>query len=248
MKFRIAFLFTAFIISLSLFVKASQVNQLSSAQFNQIIKEKDGILLDVRTEREFNSGHLENSGQLNFYAPDFAQSLLQLPKDKPIYLYCNTGRRSNIAAQFLVRNGYTQVYNLQRGIVEWLHAELPVVASPNAPVDVQDRFNPEEFRELLSTDQLVFIDFYAPWCGPCMQMMPMIDDLIRRYEGKIQIVKVNADASRQLMRELRLTAIPYLALFQNGEIIFEHRGMIEEKELTSVLDKHYNNWRNKNAK
>ncbi len=227
-------------------IYASEVRQLSSAQFNKIIAGSNGILLDVRTEREFQSGHIENSDQLNFYARDFAEHLLLLPKDKPIYLYCNTGRRSNIAANFLIRNGYTQVYNLQRGIVEWLQADLPVVTSPGAPINIQDRFEPREFKELISSDQLVFVDFYAPWCGPCMQMMPMIDDLKARYEGKIQIVKVNADASRQLMRELRLTAIPYLALFRNGEIVFEHRGLIEEQKLTSVLDLHYNKWRNKN--
>ncbi len=248
MKFGIAFLITALIATHALPADASQVHQLSASQFNNIIKEKDGILLDVRTEREFNSGHLENSGQLNFYAPDFAQSLLKLPKDKPIYLYCNTGSRSNIAAQYLIRNGYTQVYNLQRGIMEWHYAELPVVVSPNASADAQDGYDLAEFRQLVSTDQLVLIDFYAPWCGPCMQMMPMIDDLTSRYEGRVQIVKINADASRQLMRDLRLTAIPFLALFQNGEVLFQHRGVIEEEKLTSVLDMHYNNWRNKNSK
>ena len=227
-------------------LEASQVNQVSSTEFKQLISDKDGILIDVRTEREYESGHIGNSGQLNFYARDFAQHLLLLPKNKPIYLYCNTGRRSNIAANYLVRNGYTQVYNLQRGIVEWLQSDLPVVVSPSAEIDTQDGFDPVEFRELISTDQLVFIDFYAPWCGPCMQMMPMINDMKARYEGRIQVVKVNADASRQLMRELRLTAIPYLALFQNGEVIFEHRGLIEEQKLISILDMHYNERRNKN--
>lgn len=238
------FLLLTAIVLQSIFVHGSEVKQLSSVQFKQIIAKNDGILLDVRTEQEFKSGHIENSGQLNFYARDFAQHLLLLPKDKPIYLYCNTGRRSNIAANFLIRNGYTQVYNLQRGIVEWLHLGLPVTVSPMAQTDTRDRFNPQEFRELISTDQLVFVDFYAPWCGPCMQMMPMINDLKERYEGKIQIVKINADASRQLMSELRLTTIPYLALFQNGRLLFDHRGLIEEHELSNKLDLHYDRWRN----
>ncbi|MBW6480260.1 MAG: redoxin domain-containing protein [Bacteroidales bacterium] len=218
--------------------------QVGSEEFYQLISEGEGVLLDVRTEREFQNGHIENSGQLNFYARDFRQSLLLLPKDQPVYLYCNTGWRSNIAASYLIRNGYTKVYNLEHGIMEWEQADFPVTIDPDAQPETDDQFLTSEFNALIHQDELVFIDFYAPWCGPCRQMMPMIDSLTIEYKGRVNIVKINADASKRLMRDIQLVSVPYLVLYQNGKILFEHKGMIEEQELVAILESHYNSWKN----
>jgi len=217
--------------------------QLNSAEFLQLISGHNGVLLDVRTEREFQNGHIENAGQLNFYARDFRQRLLLLPKDQPVFLYCNTGWRSNIAAAFLIRNGYNRVYNLEHGIMEWEQADLPVVMAPNAQPDTDDRFTPVEFAALIQSGSLVFVDFYAPWCAPCRQMMPMIDSLKLEYKDRIDVVKINADASKSLMREMKMVSVPYLVLYHNGEILFEHKGIIEREELVSKLEWHYNQWK-----
>jgi thioredoxin 1 len=214
--------------------------QVGSEEFHQLIAEGGGVLLDVRTEQEFQNGHIGNAGQLNFYARDFRQRLLLLPKDQPVYLYCNTGWRSNIAAAFLIRNGYNRVYNLEQGIMEWDQADLPVVIDPNAQPDTDDLFTPGEFAELVQSESLVFVDFYAPWCGPCRQMMPMIDSLKVEFQDRIKVVKINADASKSLMRSKRMVSVPYLVLYHNGVIIFEHQGLIGSEELIGHLEKHYN--------
>lgn len=236
--------FLSLYLSLICFTVQSQNNgtiQLSSKEFNQLILNNEGVLLDVRTEREFQNGHIENAGQLNFYARDFRRSLLLLPKDQPIYLYCNTGWRSDIAASFLIRNGYTKVYNLEHGIMEWEQADLPVSLDPNARPDTDDRFTTSEFIELIQSESFVFIDFYAPWCGPCRQMMPMIDSLKTEYKGQMEVVKINADASKRLMRELQMVSVPYLVLYHQGKILFEHKGMIGRQELVIELESHVNN-------
>ncbi|TVQ84490.1 MAG: hypothetical protein EA393_14430 [Bacteroidetes bacterium] len=241
------FLFLSLFLILYSYTAPSQNNaaiQVNSQEFNQLISESEGVLLDVRTEREFKNGHIEDAGQLNFYSRSFRRSLLLLPKDQPIYLYCNTGWRSDIAASFLIRNGYSRVYNLEHGIMEWEQADLPVTVDPDAQPETEDRFDVAEFNELVKREQLVFIDFYAPWCGPCRQMMPMIDKLSSKYEGKIEIVKINADASKRLMRDLEMITVPYLVLYRNGEILFEHKGLIEEQELTAILESHFNDWKN----
>jgi thioredoxin 1 len=210
--------------------------QVSSREFEKLVRTKPGVLLDVRTQREFQNGHIENAGQLNYYALDFRKRLLLLPKDQPIYLYCNTGYRSNRAASFLIRNAYTNVYNLQHGIMEWELADLPVIIDPDAQPDMDDKFEPAEFAQLLASEPIVFVDFYAPWCAPCRKMMPMIDSLKVEYHERLPIVKVNADASKRLMREMKLVTVPYLAIYCNGELVFEHRGEIRREELVEVLE------------
>lgn len=216
--------------------KNSDVIQLGSKEFNKLVRTKPGVLLDVRTQREFQNGHIENSGQLNYYALDFRNKLLLLPKDQPIYLYCNTGYRSDRAASYLIRNGYTMVYNLQHGLMEWELADLPVITDPNVQPDMDGKFEPDEFSQFLASNPIVFVDFYAPWCGPCRNMMPMIDSLRVEYHDRLPIIKVNADASKQLMREMKLVTVPYLALYRNGKLFFEHRGEILREELVEVLE------------
>jgi thioredoxin len=207
----------------------------NSLQFEKLVSAGKGILLDVRTENEFKNGHIANAGQLNFYASDFRSRLLLLPKDQPIYIYCLTGSRSRSAAQLLVQNGYANVYNLQRGIMEWNQQSLPVVSDPKARPDLDNNMEPDQFAKLMQSDELVFIDFYAPWCSPCLKMMPMIDKMKVDYQNKINIVKVNVDASKNLVKELRLSSVPYLALYYKGEIIYSKNGAVTQEELTSVF-------------
>jgi len=207
----------------------------NSLQFEKLVSAGKGILLDVRTENEFKNGHIANAGQLNFYASDFRSRLLLLPKDQPIYIYCLTGSRSRSAAQLLVQNGYTNVYNLQRGIMEWNQQSLPVVSDPKARADMDNNMEPDQFAKLMQSDELVFIDFYAPWCSPCIKMMPMIDKMKVEYQNKINIVKVNVDASKNLVKELKLSSVPYLALYHKGEIIYSKNGAVTQEELTAVF-------------
>lgn len=103
------------------------IKNVNSAEFKSLLAKNDGILLDVRTIFEFDNGHLKDADQLNYYSFNFKQSLLLLPKNKPIYIYCKTGYRSNKAAQILIENGYTKIYNLQNGIEEWKGENYPVV-------------------------------------------------------------------------------------------------------------------------
>ena len=214
--------------------QSGNFKQLSSSEFKKLLDEK-GTLLDVRTRGEFANGHIPRAGQLNYYSLDFRQKLLLTPKDEPVYLYCNTGYRSRKAAEILAENGYTNVYNLQHGIMEWELINLPVVTEPDARPDQENKMEPDEFAALLESESLVFIDFYAPWCGPCRQMMPMIDSLTVEYREKIKIVKINADASKKLIREQQLIGVPYLVLYKDGEKVFSHTGLIEREELTRVF-------------
>ncbi|MDF1517041.1 MAG: rhodanese-like domain-containing protein [Lutibacter sp.] len=103
------------------FVNAQQqtIKIVNPSEFDKLITKKEGILLDVRTLYEFESGHIKGAEQLNYYSFSFKENLLLLPKDKPIYLYCRTGYRSGKTAEILKANGYKNVYNLQYGLKDW---------------------------------------------------------------------------------------------------------------------------------
>ncbi|MBK5208903.1 MAG: rhodanese-like domain-containing protein [Flavobacteriaceae bacterium] len=113
------------------FVNAQQatIKNVNSAEFKKLIATHNGVLLDVRTLYEFENEHIEGASQLNYYAFSFKDNLLLLPKDKPIYVYCKTGYRSNKASEILIENGYKNVYNLQYGIKDWESKKYPTVSN-----------------------------------------------------------------------------------------------------------------------
>lgn len=226
-----------FLITLSeIYGQYAPVVQAGSAQFNKLTSQNNGILLDVRTKSEFKNGHLPEAGNLNYYALDFRKKLILLPRNQPIYLYCNTGYRSEKAAEILIENGYTDVYNLQHGIMEWELLNLPVVVEPDARPDTDNKMTSEQYHAILSSGTPVFFDFYAPWCGPCRKMMPMIDSLMVEYHPLIQMHKINVDASKKLVKELKLVGVPYLVLLDDGKVLFSKNGSASRSELTSKFD------------
>ncbi|MBE0523502.1 MAG: rhodanese-like domain-containing protein [Methanosarcinales archaeon] len=82
------------------------------------------FILDVRTQEEYDAGHIANS--LLIPHTDISDRLDEVPEDMPILVYCRSGRRSAIASQALIDNGYSEVYNMQGGFNEWENAGYPV--------------------------------------------------------------------------------------------------------------------------
>ena len=79
----------------------------------------EGVLLDVRTDREFSMGHIKGANQIDFYRSDFQEELSKLDPKVPVYVYCRSGNRSGQAAQIMRQMGFTTVYNLRGGMGAW---------------------------------------------------------------------------------------------------------------------------------
>ncbi len=93
------------------------ISLISPADLNSV--NKDIILIDVRTPQEFASGHLENAVNMNYFDGDFYAQLKTLDKNKPVYLYCKSGRRSANAAEKLEDMGFVKIYDLEGGTSNW---------------------------------------------------------------------------------------------------------------------------------
>ncbi len=77
------------------------------------------VLLDVRTAKEFEQGHIENAKNIDVLQKDFAQKVARLDKNTPVFVYCRSGHRSMNAAEILKKQGFTKVYNLAGGYMAW---------------------------------------------------------------------------------------------------------------------------------
>ncbi len=101
---------------------------LSASEFKDLAEQKDVLILDVRTPQEFQQSRLENA--VNIPVQELENRLdevKKLSKGKKILVYCKTGRRSKIASEILVRNGFKNVFNLQNGIVDWINKGFKVI-------------------------------------------------------------------------------------------------------------------------
>lgn len=87
----------------------------------------DLVVLDVRTLEEFAEGHLEDAVMLDFYDPEFAAQIAELDPDAPYLLYCRSGNRSGQTIELMEQLGFTDVANLDGGILAWADAGQPVV-------------------------------------------------------------------------------------------------------------------------
>ena len=99
--------------------ESREINEISDAQFTEI-QDTDYILVDVRTAEEYESGHIQDAVNFDFYSESFQNDILNLDKSSSIILYCRTQNRSTKTANYLKENGYKQITVLVGGITSWV--------------------------------------------------------------------------------------------------------------------------------
>jgi thioredoxin 1 len=86
------------------------------------------------------------------------------------------------------------------------------------------------------SDVPVLVDFWAPWCGPCKMMAPIIEEVAKDYAGKAKICKLNTDEARDSAMEFGISAIPTLILFKAGQVQKKWVGLTSKKDLAAAID------------
>ena len=99
-----------------------------------------------------------------------------------------------------------------------------------------EHWNAAGFAEASTGGQLVVVDFWADWCGPCRMLGPTVEELAERYDGKARVGKVNVDADPELARHFGIMSIPTVVFLKNGREFDRKVGLMPANAFTAVLD------------
>ena len=96
-------------------------------------------------------------------------------------------------------------------------------------------------QEVLKSDIPVLVDFWAPWCGPCRMVSPLVDELAEELTGKLKVVKVNTDENQEIAVKYGIRSIPTLGIFKDGNIVDGVIGAVPKQIIKDKLLPHLNN-------
>jgi thioredoxin 1 len=208
-------------------------SSLSPVAFSEKLKASpQAVVLDVRTPGEFQKGHLAGAINYDWNGKDFGRQIAGLDKEKPVFVYCLGGGRSESAAQKMRAEGFREVYELEGGMLKWRGAGLPeTTGEPLAAGGMSYA----RFEELTGSGKLVLVDFYADWCGPCKKLKPILEEIEKEMSGNLVVVRIDVDAHSELSGRLGIDAIPELRLYKNKKQIWTQKGLMSKEELRTRI-------------
>lgn len=94
----------------------------------------------------------------------------------------------------------------------------------------------ETFNDVISADRLVLVDFFATWCGPCKAMHPVLEQLKAQLGDRLRIIKVDVDKHQHTAAQYNVQAVPTLALFRSGQLLWRQSGVLPLNQLLAVVE------------
>lgn len=209
---------------------SKEIQTVDSKVFEEKLKATENPqLIDVRTPEEFGVEHLKNAVNINWNGASFVTDAGKYDKTKPVFVYCKAGGRSSEAASKLKELGFKEIYNLDGGIMKWTGEKTSASNTERIGISATD------YDKLIHSDKKVVVNFFAEWCGPCKKMEPYLLQMQEEFKGKIKIERLDADANKSMIDEMKIDGLPAILIYENGTEVWRHLGYLSEEDLRKKL-------------
>lgn len=94
----------------------------------------------------------------------------------------------------------------------------------------------ETFKDIISGDKPVLVDFYATWCGPCKAMAPIVDEIAKELNGTARVLKIDVDKNQSVAANYKIQSVPTFIIFKKGEILWRHSGGMDKNSLLQQIN------------
>ncbi|MEQ1734508.1 MAG: rhodanese-like domain-containing protein [Bacteroidia bacterium] len=213
------------------FAQNATLTTLTIKDFEKGIKTPNAQVLDVRTKQEFEGGHLNNALNANFNnIKEFNERTDYLDKEKPLYVYCLSGGRSEGACELLMQKGFTKVYNMQGGISAWKAEQKPVMGASPTKSGIQET----EFNFLTNKNQNTLVVISTKWCPPCRKLKIEVDSLKQEIKN-VKFVELDADENKTICTKLNVKKYPLVIHYKLGKQVWRNEGFVTKKEMKAQL-------------
>lgn len=219
----------AFAALIGCFTAATAQQTVSPDMFEKGLRQPGVQLLDVRTAKEFKTGHLSGALQADFTnKKEFAERVKSLDKDKPVFVYCLVGGRSGGAAKWLTDNGFKDVTDLSGGTTAWKAEGKLLTGGQQGPQMSIDLYN-----QAITSSKWILVDAGATWCPPCRKMAPVVKAFAE--EKKIKVLNVDGGNDNDVMKAINVTEIPTFILYKDGKEVWRKSGIVEAAEFRNAM-------------
>jgi thioredoxin len=218
--------------------RAQTVQDVDAVKFKELTTQKDMLILDVRTQGEYSRGHIKGSTLIDLSSPSAADRLNLLQKNKTVLIYCLSGSRSTVVAQYMQKQGFSKIYNLTYGLMDWNRQGFPLEQSNQVMASSGTSYTEQTFNKLLTDNKLVLVDFHAVWCAPCKAMNPVIDKISTDFKGKARVEKVDVELNKAITAAWQVQSVPGFVLFKSGKKVWSHTGTISYEDLSGIIKKY----------
>jgi thioredoxin 1 len=231
MKSFLSVITAALLIALTACAQNPAIKNLSVQEFETAIAADTAQVIDVRTSGEYTGGFIKYAKNIDQEDKDFIKKCEAYDKTKPVYIYCLSGGRSGNAAKRLAAAGFTQINNLNGGVMAWRNEAKSLIIARRQSTPGMSL---AEFNQKTSAGT-VLVEFWAPWCGPCKALKPVVEQIEKEQAGAVTVLYVDVDKNKELSDQLKIASIPVVQVYKNGKRTWNNVGMTSKKSILKKL-------------
>ncbi|AOW09333.1 thioredoxin domain-containing protein [Flavobacterium gilvum] len=187
--------------------------------YAKIKEQKNPQIIDARSPEEFAINHINGAVNFNLETKNYIQYVAKLDKSKPVFIYSIGAGRSGQLANELLKNGFSDVHDLDGGIAAWIGGGKPFYSN------TKNKLSQAEYQKIVTSNNTVLVDIGSRYCGACKKVKPVLETIRAQYGEDVKIVEIDLEDNPQIIADLKTVKVfPTLILYRKGKIFFKKDG------------------------